>query len=41
MDNELLMSLNTLEKEKCISKEVLFEAIETSLRLQESFWKSR
>ena len=31
MENELLMSLNTLEKEKCISKEVLFEAIETSL----------
>ncbi len=31
MNKELLEALNTLEKEKEISKETLFEAIENSL----------
>ena len=41
MNKELMEALDVLEKEKEISKETLFEAIENSLMTacQEPFWK--
>ena len=41
MNKELMEALDILEKEKEISKETLFEAIENSPddSLQEPFWK--
>ena len=43
MNKELMEALDILEKEKEISKETLFEAIEKFVddSVQESLWKSR